>query len=65
MAPGENEFDIPVLREIKKNPQETNSEGKGARNQINKLEHNEEINIQPEQKEEIRFFFNDDCIRSP
>ena len=39
-----------MLSKIKKNPQETNSEGKGARNQINKLEHNEEINIQPEKK---------------
>ena len=36
-----------------------------AQTVLNKLEHNEEINIQPEQKEEIRFFFNDDCIRSP
>ena len=41
-----------TLSEIKKNPQETNSEGKGARIQINDLEHKEEINIQPEQKED-------------
>ena len=38
-----------LLKEIKKNPQETNSEKKKARIQINDLEHKEEINIQPEQ----------------
>ena len=38
-----------LLREIKKNPQETNSEGEEAGTQINNLEHKEEINIQPEQ----------------
>ena len=43
-----------ILREIKKNPQKTNSEGKEAWIQINDLEHKEEINIQPEQNEEIR-----------
>ena len=43
-----------LLREIKKNPQGTNREGKEARIQINGLEHKEEINIQPEQKEETR-----------
>ena len=32
-----------ILREIKKNPQEANSEGKEARIQINDLEHKEEI----------------------
>ena len=40
--------------EIKKNLQVTNSEGKEAEIQINNLEHQEEINIQPEQKEENR-----------
>ena len=40
--------------ETKKNPQETNSEGNEARIQINNLEHKEEINIQPEMKEETR-----------
>ena len=43
-----------TLTEIKKNLQGTNSEGKEARIQINDLEHKEEINIQPEQKEETR-----------
>ena len=41
-----------ILSEIKKNPQGINSEGKKARIQNNDLEHKEEINIQPEQKEE-------------
>ena len=35
--------------EIKKNIQGTNSEGKESGTQINDLEQNEEINIQPEQ----------------
>ena len=43
-----------LLREIKKNPQETNGKGKEARIQINDLECKEEINIQPEQNEETR-----------
>ena len=43
-----------LRREIKKNPQETNSEGKEAGIQINDLEHKEEINIQPEQSEETK-----------
>ena len=43
-----------TLNEIKINVQETNSEGKEARIHINDLEQKEEINIQPEQKEEIR-----------
>ena len=34
-----------LVREIKENPQETNSEGKEAGVQINDLEHKEEINI--------------------
>ena len=38
-----------IKSEIKKNIQETNSEGKEARIQINDLKHKEEINIQPEQ----------------
>ena len=41
-----------ILGEIKKNPQETNSEGKEARIQINNLEHKEEMSIQPEWQEE-------------
>ena len=43
-----------TISEIKKNPQGTNSEGNETRIQINNLEHKEEINIQPEQKEETR-----------
>ena len=46
-----------TLSEIKKNPQGTNSEGKEARVQIDDLEHKEEINTQPEQNEQTRFFF--------
>ena len=38
--------------EIKKNLQGTNSEEKEAGIQIDNLEHKEEINIQPKQKEE-------------
>ena len=40
--------------EIKKNPQGIDSEGKEDGIQINDLEHKEEINTQPEQKEETR-----------
>ena len=40
--------------EIKKNIQETNSEGKETRTEINDLEQKEEINIQPEPNEETR-----------
>ena len=40
--------------EVKKNPQETSSEGKETGTQINDLEQKEEINIQPEQNEETR-----------
>ena len=40
--------------EIKENVQGTNSDGKETGTQINGLEQKEEINIQPEQKEERR-----------
>ena len=40
--------------EIKENIQGTNSEGEDTRTQINGLKQKEEINIQPEQSEEIR-----------
>ena len=43
-----------TLSEIKKNLQGTNRGVDEAENQINDLEHKEEINIQPEQKEETR-----------
>ena len=41
-----------IQSEIKENLQGTISEGKETRVQIKDLEHNEEINIQPEQNEE-------------
>ena len=40
--------------EIKENVQGTNSEGKETGTQINSLEQNDEINIQPEQNEKTR-----------
>ena len=49
--------------EIKKNLQGTNSEEKEAGIQIDNLEHKEEINIQPKQKEETRIQKNEDSIR--
>ena len=47
-----------TLSELKKNPQETKSEGRENGIQINDLEHKEEINIQPEHNEETRIFKN-------
>ena len=44
----------PTQSEIMQNVQGTNSEGKETRTQINDLEQKEEINNQPEQKEETR-----------
>ena len=52
-----------MLSEIKKNLQGTNNEGEKARIQINDLKHKEEINIQPEQKEETRIQKHKDSIR--
>ena len=49
-----------ILREIKNNPQETNSEGKEAGIQINNLEHKEAINTQPEQNKETRIQKNEE-----
>ena len=51
-----------ILSEIKKNLQGTNSGMYEAKNQINDLEHEEEINIQPEQKEETRIQKNEESI---
>ena len=48
-----------ALCEIKKNLQETNSDGKETRTQINGLEQKEERNIQPEQNEETRIQKNE------
>ena len=42
----------------------TNSEGKETRPQINNLEHNKEINIQLEQKEETRIQKNEERVRN-
>ena len=50
--------------EIKRNVQGTNSEGKEAWTQINDLEWREEINIQPEQNEEIRILKNEERLKS-
>ena len=50
--------------EIKRNVQGTNSEGKEAWTQINDLEWREEINIQPEQNEEIRIQKNEERLRN-
>ena len=44
-----------LVREIKKNPQETNSEGKEAGVQINNSEHKEEINSQPNRMKKQEF----------
>ena len=52
-----------ILKEIKKNPQETNSEGKEARIQINSLEHMEEISIQLEENEDTGIPKNKESIR--
>ena len=50
--------------EIKKNIQETNSEGKENGSQINDLEHKEEINIQLENNEETRIQKNEERLRN-
>ena len=43
-----------MLSEINENVQETNSDGKETRTQINGLEQKVDRNIQPEQNEETR-----------
>ena len=50
--------------EIKENVQGTNSDGKETGTQINSLEQKEEINIQPEQNEEIRIQKNEERLRN-
>ena len=52
-----------IQNEIRENIQGINSEGKETRTQINDLEQKEEVNIQPEQKEETRIQKNEDSIR--
>ena len=49
-----------VQIEIKENIQGTNSEEKEIRTQINDLEQEEEINIQPEQNEDTRIQKNEE-----
>ena len=49
--------------EMKRNVQGTNSEGKQTRMQVNDWEQKEEINIQPEQKEE-RIHKNEERLRN-
>ena len=50
--------------EINENIQRINSEGKETGTQINSLEQKEEINIQPEQNEEIRIQKNEERVRN-
>ena len=50
--------------EIKENVQGTNSEEKETGTQIKDLEQNEEINIQPEQKEDTRIQKNEERLRN-
>ena len=52
-----------ALCEIKKNLQETNSDGEETRTQINSLEQKEGRNTQPEQNEEIRIQKNEERLR--
>ena len=49
---------------IRKSIQETDSEGKETRTQINDLEQREEINIQPEQNEETIIQNNEERLRN-
>ena len=53
-----------MLSEIKENVQGTNSKGKETRTQISNLEQKEEMNIQPEQKEETRIKKNEKRLRT-
>ena len=49
---------------IKKNIQETNSDRKETRTQINDLDKKEERNIQPEQNEDTRIQKNEERLRN-
>ena len=53
-----------MLTEINENVQETNSDGKETRTQINSLEQKEERNIQPEQNEETRIQEHEERFRN-
>ena len=50
--------------EIKVNVQGTNSDGKETGTQVNSLNQKEEINIQPEHKEETRIQKNEERLRN-
>ena len=50
--------------EIKQNIQGTNNEGKETRTHINDLKQKEEINMQPEQKEETRIQKNEKRLQN-
>ena len=52
-----------IKSEIKKNTQGTNSERKETETQINNLAQKEEINIQPEQNEEINVQKSEERLR--
>ena len=54
-----------INSEIKKNIQETNSEGEETRTQINGLDQKEEINIHPEQNEKARIQKNERGLGAP
>ena len=53
-----------IQSDIKKNIQGTNNKGKETGTQINDLEQNEEINIQPEQNEKTRIQKNKERLRN-
>ena len=53
-----------MISEIKENEQGTNSDGKEIGTQINGSEQKEEVNIQPEQNEDIRIQKNGERLRN-
>ena len=53
-----------VQSKIKENIQETNNDRKETGTQINDLEQEDEINIQPEQNEERRIQTNEERLRN-
>ena len=53
-----------MKKKKKENVQGTNSDGKETGSQINGLEQNKEINIQPEQNEETRIQENEERLRN-
>ena len=53
-----------LKREMKRNVQATNSDGKDTETQINNLEQKEEINVQPEQNEETRIQKNEERLKN-